>query len=64
LIEPVNPVQVISWCALNRDFPAEDGDNRGCGASPDIGPFEMMSKRENQHTGIPAKALEKGRKSE
>jgi hypothetical protein len=31
---------------------------------PDIGPFEMMSQRENQHTGIPAKALEEGRKSE
>jgi hypothetical protein len=49
---------------LNRDFPVEYGDNRRCGASPDIGPFEMMSQRENQHTGIPAKTLEEGRKSE
>jgi hypothetical protein len=49
---------------LNRDVPDEYGDNRGCAASPDIGAFEMMSQRENQHTGIPAKTLEEGRKSE
>lgn len=63
MIEPVNPMQVLSWFALNRAFPAEYGDNGGCGASPDIGYFEMMSKKENQHSGIPAKTLEEGRKS-